>query len=81
MTQEDLVEYKQGGYAYPQMIPGTWKTKANVYNDDDVYRLGQKSHLYSGIKTFPLQDIAMMENQWARSPSASTSTWSRWTTT
>src|SRR5690606_10610688 len=24
----------------------------------------QKNHLYSGIKTFPLQDIAMMENQW-----------------
>jgi hypothetical protein len=29
-----------------------------------VDRLGQKNHLYSGIKTFPLQDIAMMENQW-----------------
>jgi phenylpropionate dioxygenase-like ring-hydroxylating dioxygenase large terminal subunit len=64
MTQEDLVEYKQGGYAYPEMIPGTWKTKANVFNDYEVDRLGQKSHLYSGIKTFPLQDIAMMENQW-----------------
>jgi phenylpropionate dioxygenase-like ring-hydroxylating dioxygenase large terminal subunit len=64
MTQEDLVEYKQGGYAYPEMIPGTWKTRANVFNDYDVDRLGQKNHLYSGIKTFPLQDIAMMENQW-----------------
>jgi phenylpropionate dioxygenase-like ring-hydroxylating dioxygenase large terminal subunit len=64
MTQADLVEYKQGGYAYPEMIPGTWKTKANVWNDYDVDRLGQKTFLYSGIKTFPLQDIAMMENQW-----------------
>jgi hypothetical protein len=64
MTQEDLVEYKQGGYAYPEMIPGTWKTKANVWNDYEVDRLGQKTFLYSGIKTFPLQDIAMMENQW-----------------
>ena len=64
MTQEDLVEYKQGGYAYPEMIPGTWKTKANVFNDYEVDRLGQKTFLYSGIKTFPLQDIAMMENQW-----------------
>ncbi|HLF78003.1 MAG TPA: Rieske 2Fe-2S domain-containing protein [Dehalococcoidia bacterium] len=64
MTQADLVEYKQGGYAYPEMIPGTWKTKANVWNDYEVDRLGQKVHLYSGIKTFPLQDIAMMENQW-----------------
>ena len=64
MTHEDLVEYKQGGYAYPEMIPGTWKTKANVFNDYKVDRLGQKTFLYTGIKTFPLQDIAMMENQW-----------------
>jgi phthalate 4,5-dioxygenase oxygenase subunit len=64
ITPEDIVEYKQGGYAYPEMIPGTWKTKANVFNDYEVDRLGQKNYLYSGIKTFPLQDIAMMENQW-----------------
>ena len=64
MTQDDLVYYKQGGYAYPEMIPGSVKTKANVFNDYEVDRLGQKGYLYSGIKTFPLQDIAMMENQW-----------------
>ena len=64
MTPEDLVEYKQGGYAYPEMIPGSDKTRANVFNDYEVDRLAQKTNLYSGIKTFPLQDIAMMENQW-----------------
>ncbi len=64
MTSDDIVYYKQGGYAYPEMIPGTFKTRANVFNDYEVDRLGQKNHLYSGIKTFPLQDIAMMENQW-----------------
>ena len=64
MSQDDLVYYKQGGYAYPEMIPGTFKTRANVWNDYEVDRLGQKTFLYSGIKTFPLQDIAMMENQW-----------------
>ena len=64
MTSDDLVYYKQGGYAYPEMIPGSYKTKANVFNDYEVDRLGQKAYLYSGIKTFPLQDIAMMENQW-----------------
>ncbi|HEX5369992.1 MAG TPA: Rieske 2Fe-2S domain-containing protein [Dehalococcoidia bacterium] len=64
MTSEDIVYYKQGGYAFPEMNPGSWKTKANVFNDYEVDRLGQKNHLYSGIKTFPLQDIAMMENQW-----------------
>jgi phthalate 4,5-dioxygenase len=64
MTGDDIAYYKQGGYAYPEMIPGTWKTKANVWNDYEVDRLGQKTYLYSGIKTFPLQDISMMENQW-----------------
>jgi hypothetical protein len=64
VTPADIVEYKQGGYAYPEMIPGSWKTKANVWNDYEVDRLGQKTFLYSGIKTFPLQDISMMENQW-----------------
>ena len=64
MTSDDIVYYKQGGYAYPEMIPGSFKTRANVFNDYEVDRLGQKNHLYSGIKTFPLQDIAMMENQW-----------------
>ena len=49
---------------YPEMIPGTWKTKDNVYNDYNVDRLAQKNFTYTGIKTFPLQDIAMMENQW-----------------
>ncbi len=64
LTSDDMVYYKQGGYAYPEMIPGTWKTKANVFNDYEVDRLGQKNHLYTGIRTFPLQDIAMMEHQW-----------------
>ena len=36
MTHEDIVYYKQGGYAYPEMLPGTWKTKANVWNDYEV---------------------------------------------
>jgi hypothetical protein len=46
------------------MIPGTWKTKDNVSNDYNVDRVAQKNLSYTGIKTFPLQDIAMMENQW-----------------
>jgi phthalate 4,5-dioxygenase len=64
MTDEDLQEYKLGGYTHPEMIPGTWHTKANVVNDYEIDRLAQKHFSYSGIKTFPLQDIAMMEDQW-----------------
>ena len=38
--------------------------KANVHNDYNIDRVAQKNFTYTGIKTFPLQDIAMMENQW-----------------
>jgi phthalate 4,5-dioxygenase oxygenase subunit len=64
MTDEEVQEYKHGGWTHPEMIPGSWKTVDNVYNDYHIDRLAQKNYSYTGIKTFPLQDIAMMENQW-----------------
>jgi len=64
ISQEDLAEYKHGGWTHPEMIPGSWKTKDNVFNDYNLDRVAQRNMSYSGIKTFPLQDIAMMENQW-----------------
>jgi phenylpropionate dioxygenase-like ring-hydroxylating dioxygenase large terminal subunit len=64
MTEDMIAEYKFGGWTHPEMIPGTWKTKDNVFNDYNVDRVAQKYFSYTGIKTFPLQDIAMMENQW-----------------
>jgi hypothetical protein len=38
--------------------------KANLQNDYLIDRLAQKTYSYSGIKTFPLQDIALIEAQW-----------------
>jgi Rieske oxygenase family protein len=38
--------------------------KNNVHNDYGIDRVAQKYFTFTGIKTFPLQDIAMMENQW-----------------
>jgi phenylpropionate dioxygenase-like ring-hydroxylating dioxygenase large terminal subunit len=64
ITDDQLQEYKHGGWTHPAMIPGTWKTVDNVFNDYNVDRLAQRNFSYTGIKTFPLQDIAMMENQW-----------------
>ena len=61
---KDIAEYSWGGYVYPEMIPGSWKSKDNVYNDYGIDRVAQRNFSYTGIKTFPLQDIAMMENQW-----------------
>jgi phthalate 4,5-dioxygenase len=64
MSEEHIQEYKHGGYTHPELIPGTWKAKANIFNDYEIDRIVQKNFTYSGIKTFPLQDIAMMEDQW-----------------
>ncbi|HWO73025.1 MAG TPA: Rieske 2Fe-2S domain-containing protein [Dehalococcoidia bacterium] len=60
----ELEEYKTGGYYYPELIPGTFIPKDNKHNDYNIDRVVQKNFTYSGIRTFPLQDIAMMENQW-----------------
>jgi hypothetical protein len=38
--------------------------KANLQNDYEVDRVAQKYFSYTGIKTFPLQDIALIEAQW-----------------
>lgn len=64
MTEKELQEYKHGGYTFPELIPGTWNTKANIHNDYEIDRVVQRNFSYSGIKNFPLQDIAMMEDQW-----------------
>jgi nitrite reductase/ring-hydroxylating ferredoxin subunit len=64
IPQAELDEYKRGGYYYPEIIPGTFQTEANVHNDYQIDRDKQRNQNYTGIRTFPLQDIAMMENQW-----------------
>jgi phthalate 4,5-dioxygenase oxygenase subunit len=64
MTEDQLAEYKHGGYTHPELIPGTWMPKANLQNDYLIDRVSQKYFSYTGIKTFPLQDIALIEAQW-----------------
>jgi hypothetical protein len=64
ITTDQLAEYKNGGFSHPEVIPGTWMPKANLQNDYLIDRLAQRTFSYSGIKTFPLQDIALIEAQW-----------------
>jgi phthalate 4,5-dioxygenase oxygenase subunit len=64
ITDDQLAEYKNGGYSHPELIPGSWMPKANLQNDYMIDRVAQKTFSYSGIKTFPLQDIALIEAQW-----------------
>ncbi len=59
----DLHEYKAGNYYYPAMIPGTDVPVENSRNDYGIDRLAQKTYSFSGIKSFPAQDAAMVENQ------------------
>jgi phthalate 4,5-dioxygenase len=59
----ELYEIKYGGYTYPEMIPGTWTPKANKSNDYLVDRIAQKNISYTGIGPFPIQDLAMVEDQ------------------
>jgi hypothetical protein len=64
ITEDQLAEYKNGGYSHPELIPGSWMPKANLQNDYLIDRVAQRNFSYSGIKTFPLQDIALIEAQW-----------------
>ena len=64
IPEAELNEYRTGGYYYPELIPGTFIPQDNVHNDYNLDREKQRNVNYTGIRTFPLQDIAIMENQW-----------------
>ena len=64
IEEHELAEYKHGGWTHPPVIPGTWMPQANLQNDYLVDRVAQQNFSYTGIKTFPLQDIALIEAQW-----------------
>ena len=64
ISEDDLHQYKHGGYTHPELVPGTWLPQANINNDYQIDRVAQRNLSYSGIKTFPLQDIALIEAQW-----------------
>ena len=49
---------------FPEVIPGTLTPVANKSNDYLIDRLMQRNYSYTGIKSFPIQDLAMIENQW-----------------
>jgi phenylpropionate dioxygenase-like ring-hydroxylating dioxygenase large terminal subunit len=63
IPEKELFSYKHGEYVYPRLIPGTFIPADNKANDYHIDRVAQRSFSYTGIKTFPLQDIAMMEDQ------------------
>jgi len=58
-------EFREAHNAWliPEKIPGTYRPKANKSNDYMIDRLLQKNYMYTGINNFPLQDIAVIEDQ------------------
>jgi len=57
-------EYNDGDFLTPELIPGTYWPVANKENDYFIDRFMQRNFTFTGIKSFPLQDIAVIENQW-----------------
>ena len=64
IPDSEIADYKFSGYSYPEMIPGTWTAKDNIHNDYNIDRVTQRNFSYTGIKAFPTQDTALIENQW-----------------
>jgi hypothetical protein len=64
IPQKDIDEYSQNDWYFPRLIPGTFIPEDNVHNSYNLDRDKQRNETYTGIRTFPLQDIAMMEDQW-----------------
>ena len=63
-SQQQVWEDKYGGYTYPEQVPGTFLAKENKDNDYLVDRIAQKNYSFTGIKAFPIQDLALVEDQW-----------------
>ena len=63
-TQQQVWEDRYGGYTYPEQIPGSFMARENKDNDYLVDRIAQKNYSYTGIKAFPIQDLALVEDQW-----------------
>jgi hypothetical protein len=64
ISEKELADYKYSGYSYPELLPGTWRLKDHIHNDHNIDRVAQRSFSYTGIKAFPTQDVALVENQW-----------------
>jgi phthalate 4,5-dioxygenase len=62
-TPEELTEYKQGGFVFGEHELGSWRPKANKDNRYLRDTILQRHFNFSGVTTFPNQDVMMIEDQ------------------
>jgi phenylpropionate dioxygenase-like ring-hydroxylating dioxygenase large terminal subunit len=62
LPPEEVQSYKSDGVLFPELIPGTFRPKANKDNDYLIDRSNQKFFTYTGIKGIAEQDMAMIES-------------------
>ena len=63
LTAAELSVYRDKGVLFPEMIPGTFRTKENRTNDYLIDRAAQRHYSFTGIRSIPAQDFAVTEVQ------------------
>ena len=66
LTAEYRNELNSGDFLVPEMVPGSFRPKASKENNYLIDRVSQKNFTYTGISSFPLQDVAVIEDQRGR---------------
>jgi phthalate 4,5-dioxygenase len=63
-TEKELYDFKYGGFIFPHHEPGTYLADKRIDNDYGHDPVLQRQFNFSGVTTFPTQDLMMIENQW-----------------
>jgi phthalate 4,5-dioxygenase len=63
-TDKELYDFKYGGFIFPLHEPGTYLADKRIDNDYGHDPVLQRQFNFSGVTTFPTQDLMMIENQW-----------------
>ncbi len=63
LTARELSDYRDAGVFFPELEPGTYWPKENIHNDYLVNRAAQRTSSWTGIKSVPAQDWAVVEDQ------------------
>ena len=62
-TDQQIYEDKYGGHTMADQIEGSFLSVQNKSNDYQIDRLEQKNYSFTGIRSTPIQDQAVIENQ------------------